>query len=194
MVNPLSDLPILGEPLIAEFANTLYRDSAIRLDVFERPDRIASWFKHAPCATDLDAPRRFTPDDAERLRHLRDAIRQMLSGSAERDLTGSLSIINGAARLGDQHRLLEWQPRRHRLAVVIDSSASPFETLLATIASRFVDMVAAHDIARIRVCDRLECNMYYYRNHHRRRYCNERCANADRQSRYNRRVAAARHN
>lgn len=184
---------MLGEPLIPEFANTLYIDSTIRFDVLERPDWTASWFKQAPCATDLAAPRRFTAAETERLRHLRDAIRHALSGNDEPKRDGSISLINRAAKLGHPHRLLQWRPG-HPLAVVVDSLASPFETLLATIAARFIDAVASHDVNRIRICDRPDCNMYYYQQHHRRRYCNERCANADRQARYNRRVAATRRN
>ncbi len=33
------------------------------------------------------------------------------------------------------------------------------------------------------VCDRPGCNLSYFRDHHRRRYCNLRCANTDRQYR-----------
>ena len=53
MSNRVPDLPILGEPLIAEFANTLYIDDTARLDVLDRPAWIAAWIRKAPCAADL---------------------------------------------------------------------------------------------------------------------------------------------
>ena len=39
MVNTIPDLPILGEPLISEFANTLYIDGNKRVDVL----RLLRW-------------------------------------------------------------------------------------------------------------------------------------------------------
>ena len=78
MSNRVPDLPILGEPLIAEFANTLYVDESTRLDVLDHPSWISAWLRQAPCAADLAHPARVRPEDAARLRALRDAIRGVL--------------------------------------------------------------------------------------------------------------------
>ena len=183
----IPDLPILGEPLIAEFANTLYIDHKERIDVLDHPAWIAAWLQQAPCAAALGAPRRFASAEGERLRLLRDAIRGLLLSKRGEESTVDVAVINDAARAGHSRRVLE-RRRRGGVGVVAESVARPFEVFLSAIATSVIDAVEYGDLDLIKVCSRPECNMFYFRNHHRRRYCNERCANADRQARYNRRL------
>ena len=183
MSNRVPDLPILGEPLIAEFANTQYVDGVTRLDVFERPSWIAAWFRHAPCAADLTLPGRLGPQDAARLRVLRDAARDLLE--CRRDChPADIDVINTAAHPAMSQRRLTSTAERD-LAVVTVIGSHGIESVLAVIALRVIDSVENGTFNLYRVCDRPGCNMFYFRDHHRRRYCNVRCANADRQARYN---------
>ena len=183
MSNRVPDLPILGEPLIAEFANTLYVDEATRLDVLDRPSWIAAWFRQAPCAADLTYPERLRSQDATRLKVLRDAVRGLLE--CRRDCRAAdIDAINTAARPGmSQHRLAS--SAAGELEVVTGIGSRGVDGVLAVIALRVIDAVENGTFDLNQVCDRPGCNLYYFRDHHRRRYCNNRCANADRQARYN---------
>ena len=97
MSNRVPDLPILGEPLIAEFANTLYVDGTTRLDVLDHPSWIAAWLRQAPCAAGLARLDRLRTEDAARLRVLRDAVRGLLKHP--RDVRAvDIEVINQAAR------------------------------------------------------------------------------------------------
>ena len=181
------ELPILGEPLIPEFANTLYRYEHTQFDVFDRPGWASAWMVTAPCAFERAAPRRVTARDLGRLRRLRDAIRVVLLCNHAHRRAGAIAVINEAARLTKPRRELVLL-RDGALAVNAGSSASRLDTFLASIAWQMFDTVEHGDLDLIKVCDRPGCNMFYFRDHHRRRYCNARCANADRQARYNKRL------
>ena len=181
------ELPILGEPLIPEFANTLYRGEDVQFDVFDRPSWASTWMGSAPCALQRAAPRRVTTNDLVRFRRLRDAVRVVLLGRRTDDRVGAIAVINLAARLATPQRELVLS-RGGKIAVKDGSNASRVDIFLASIARQVFDAVEHGDLELIRVCDRPGCNMFYFRDHHRRRYCNQRCANTDRQARYNRRL------
>ena len=187
MVNAFPDLPILGEPLIAEFANTLYIAGNERVDVLEHPRSVAAWLRQASCVVGLAAPRRIRNAEAEQLRRVRDAIRRLLLSTRGLTCIADVAVINDAADAAPSRRALAWR-RNGSLDVVTESAASPFETLLSAIATAVIDAVQHGTLALYKICSRPECHMFYYQDHHRRRYCNERCANADRQARYNRRL------
>ena len=181
------ELPILGEPLIPEFANTLYRDEHAQFEVFDHPTWAAAWMVSAPCASERAAPRRLRMNDMVQLRSLRDAIRLVLLRDRVRDQAGAVAVINEAARLATPRRELVLVGRGE-LAVKAESSASRLEAFLALIAWQVFDATENGDLKLITLCSRPGCNMFYFRNHHRRRFCNQRCANTDRQARYNRRL------
>jgi predicted RNA-binding Zn ribbon-like protein len=189
--NLIPDLPILGEPLIPEFANTLYIDRSTRLDVLDRPAWISAWLRQAPCAADLAAPHRIRTDDAERLRVLRDAVRGLLTRTSNGDNNLDVQAINEAAGSADSRRLLVVTPAGD-LGVVSNTRARGIDRLLSVIALRVVDAVDCGQFGLNQVCSRPGCSLFYFRDHHRRRYCNSRCANADRQARYNNRLDARR--
>jgi len=185
--NRVPDLPILGEPLLAEFANTLYVDGTTRLDVLDRPAWIAAWLRQAPCAADLDHLNRLRTDDAAQLRVLRDAVRGLLEH--RRDVRAAdIEAINAAARPDMSPRRLA-SNAAGELEVVSCARPGGIDGVLSAIALSVLDAVENGTFDLHQVCDRAGCNLYYFRDHHRRRYCNSRCASADRQARYNARRA-----
>lgn len=183
------DLPILGEPLIPEFANTLYNGRSTRLDVLDRPAWIYAWFQQAPCAADLPALRRVRTEDSDRLRVLRDAVRSLLMRSSEMDNNLAVQVINNAAGLAASRRLLV-VTAGSELGVVNSFQETGIDRLLSIVALHVIDAVDRGQFGLNQVCGRPGCDLFYFRDHHRRRYCNSRCANADRQARYNTRLEA----
>lgn len=188
MSNPIPDLPILGEPLIAEFANTLYVDRSQRLDVLDHPAWISAWLQQAPCAAGLGAPRRVSAEDAARLLVLRDALRTLLTRRSDTGCTAEIAIINEAAQ-STARRVLT-VTAAGELAVADGARPSGIDVVLSAIAGQVIDAVASETLLLNQTCSRPDCNLFYFRDHHRRRYCNMRCANADRQARYHTRLAA----
>ncbi len=184
----IPDLPILGEPLIPEFANTLYVDGPTRLDVLDHPAWINAWLRQAPCAAELAGPQRIRIEDAARLRVLRDALRGLLPRTGS-DRTSDVETINEAAGLAVGRRQLV-VAEDGELDVVNNVVATGMDRLLSNIALRVTESVDAGQFGLNQVCTRPGCNLFYFRDHHRRRYCNSRCANAHRQARYNTRLEA----
>ena len=183
MSNRIPDLPILGEPLIAEFANTLYVDATSRLDVLDKPAWIEAWLQQAPCAANLTEPGRIRTEDAEQLRALRDAVRGLLTnrrGSRPVDI----EVVNATARSAISQHLLA-SGESGELHVVSDDRSLGISRLLWAIAVGVIDAVENGTFDLNQTCSRPGCNLFYFRDHHRRRYCNPRCAGTDRQARYN---------
>ena len=186
MSTRIPELPILGEPLIPEFANTLYVDGPTRLDVLDRPAWINAWLRQAPCAAGLAGPRRVRIEHAARLRVLRDALRGLLTRTRS-DHTSDVEAINEAAGLAVGRRQLVLAADGE-LEAVNNTAATGIDRLLSDIALRVIEAVHAGQFGLTEVCTRPGCSLFYFRDHHRRRYCNTRCANADRQARYNTRL------
>ena len=188
MRTQIPDLPILGEPLIPEFANTLYNDGPTRLDVLDHPTWINAWLRQAPCAAELAGPQRIRIEDAARLRVLRDALRGLLTRTTS-DHTSDVKAINEAAGLAVGRRQLV-VAADGELDVVNYTAATGIDRLLSDIALRVIEAVDTGQFVLTQMCTRPGCSLFYLRDHHRRRYCNTRCANADRQGRYNTRLEA----
>ena len=187
MRDRVPELPILGQPLIPEFANTLYIDRSQRLDVLEHPAWISSWLRQAPCAAGLGAPRRIRAEDAERLRLLRDALRKLLTQRCGTGFNAEIGIINEAAHSTARRRLLT-VTTAGELAVADSTRSIGIDHLLSAIAAQVIDAVDRGTFSLNQVCSRPDCNLFFFRDHHRRRYCNPGCANADRQARYHARL------
>lgn len=185
--NVVPQLPILGEPMIPEFANTLYVDQTSWFDVFSRARWAAAWMVTAPCGVENAAPGRVTTSDLVRLRELRDAVRVVLLRDVPVDRAAATTVINRTARLATTYKELVVR-RDGALAVAVESGSSRLDLFLASIAAQMIDIVDRGDLELIRVCGRPACNMFFFRDHPRRTYCNEGCANADRQARYNQRL------
>lgn len=77
------EYPVLGEPVVIEFANTLYRDGSTTTDYIETPTLAAGWFAESPTACLSDRPSRLSRPMIERLRHLRDAVHFLISASID---------------------------------------------------------------------------------------------------------------
>ncbi|MEP7114124.1 MAG: ABATE domain-containing protein [Ilumatobacteraceae bacterium] len=192
MGNRIPAMPLLGEPLLVELANTLYVDQSATIDFFAHRAWIAAWFVQASSARELVVPARITEAQADELRHLRDAVRTVFT-TVERNggqvPSGAVDAINDLVRRSSASVVIDWR-RGDRPRAVVDTPGGAFGVLLATLAARCVAFVTGPDLTHVQRCSRPECHMLFFQQHHRRRYCNPRCANADRQSRYYQRVTA----
>jgi CGNR zinc finger len=101
--------------------------------------------------------------------------------------TLAIDIINGAAYSTAQRLLTV--TTAGELAVADSACPSGIDRVLSAIASQVIDAVDRGTLLLNQICSRPDCDLFYFRDHHRRRYCNVRCANADRQARYHTRLA-----
>jgi predicted RNA-binding Zn ribbon-like protein len=188
-VNESIDFPILGEPFLVEFINTLYVDGNCVVDFLAEVDRAEGWL--AAMRVHLGARIVLDEADTAALRRLRDAIRLLTTTprSASRLGRAAVGEINRAAASLPRTPQLAWN--RNELVIQPLPQPCSVEALLATLAADAVDVITGSVPGAIVLCGRPGCNMRYFRDHHRRRYCNVRCASADRQSRYYRRITAA---
>lgn len=180
----MPDLPVLGEPLAIELANTVVAGG---VDVLDSP---AAW---------VDAHRDVLPAGAgadppalDALRRLRDAVRELLHAAiAEREPEpAALRHVNAVSAAATTRRALEWDDRGPR---AVDQTDHAADATLAAIARSVVDVIGGPDRARLRRCERHDCVLLFVATHPRRKWCSPGiCGNRERVARhYARRRAAA---
>ena len=178
------DYPVLGEPVVIEFANTLYRYQDQTIDFLESPALIVGWFAASPTATVLTRPATFSQPMVDRLGALRDAVHAVIAALIDGASPGrgALTIINEHAVAGARRASLGWteagpQRREH-------TTASGMNALLGRLALDCIELVTGPHATAVRRCDAADCPMFFVKDHSRRRWCHNGCGHRDRQSRY----------
>lgn len=174
------DLPLLGEPLPVELANTRYGDSDGFFD-FLGSDELAQLWLTASGACDASAAVSF-----DALRSLRDCLHRLLCASVAGQAPDPADVeaLNEAAAQGRARPTLVWAPEPQQVWV---RTGSPTEVLLARLSAEAIAFLAGPERARLRVCAALDCTLFYVQDHHRRRFCHPSCSHRMRQAAYYRR-------
>jgi predicted RNA-binding Zn ribbon-like protein len=182
------DLPLIGEPLAVELANSLYGAGDDRIDFLATPRLITMWFARAGGAPRL--PARLTRRDGDRLRDLRDATHTLIGQVVDRVPLSARAVdaLNRHAARG---------PRALRLDAVggevrIGSSGTGrgIDAVLGLLAHEAITLLGGPDAARLRRCDHPDCTMAFVQRHRRRRWCHPSCGHRTRQASYYRRRSA----
>lgn len=178
--------PLLGEPVVVEFINTFYVDPDGVTDFLATVDLARGWFRVLePSILDDVA----TIDDIalSRIVELRSAIRTLFAARPTTGFAAAAKIIESAvnARPGQIHLTRDdngaIESRRiHDVALWADAAGR--------LAHDAISIAATPTNGLVLVCDRPACNMRYFQQHRRRRYCNPACANSDRQRRFQQRT------
>jgi len=168
------DLPILGEPLAIEFANTQYGEGADRWDILERPEDAGRWAKYTLAA--------LAPSDLGTLmglRDLRDDIHRLILAHSEgRPLcVSTVARINAHTATACAH-----------LRLVIDPHGQPASQVVfrgglgAQLATSCIEVLTGpNPVLR---CQGPGCTLFFVQTHRRRRFCHESCSHRARQRRY----------
>lgn len=190
MIVPI-DYPLLGEPLLIELVNTVYTDRNGTFDYLGDITLAQGWL--TAINDRLGAPITLEVAGTTMLKHLRDATRLLTTTSSPapnpKRFADAIADINRAAALSPAAPQLQWNRNKPTLAPT--ARPNSLESLLSTLACDVIAVIAGNRAGAIETCSRPDCNMRFLRQHHRRRYCNERCASTDRQSRYYKRTAVA---
>jgi predicted RNA-binding Zn ribbon-like protein len=185
------DLPLIGEPLPVEFANSLYLTHDGSIDFLATPSLIRMWFDTAD--VDVVLPVRVRRADAEAIGELRDGVRSLLRSLAvgATPADHAIAVINRCAADAPSSLRLRCDDGGHftvtnvRRAVAIDA-------VLGQIASETMTLVAGPSRFGLRQCSGPGCAMLFVQTHHKRRWCHESCGHRARQAAYYRRHKARR--
>lgn len=174
------ELPILGtEPLVVEFANTLYGDA----DYLGTAELAALWFTTAGAH-----PLR----DTTAARTLRDSIHSLFTAvvTATAPPVTAIVHVNAAAARAPTSPQLVWQSTG---ALTADNRgiATGDAALLGGLATAGIELLTDGRARLLRRCEGPDCCLFFVQHHPRRRYCHESCAHRDRQARYYRRRTAS---
>lgn len=172
------DLPILGEPISVELANTWYGAGADAVDFLSVPAVAATWVARVTGAVPVD--------DVSQLRALRDAVRTLLLASAAGQSLPrrAIAIVNQHAASGRMTPCLRLDADGAPETVVAHSGRGAVRARLAV--SCMEVLTGPHPVAR---CAGEGCGLFFVQQHGRRRFCHDGCSHRLRQQRYRGRVA-----
>jgi predicted RNA-binding Zn ribbon-like protein len=182
------DLPLIGEPLAVELANTLYGDGRDRIDFLATPRLITRWFTHAEAAPRL--PARLARHDVELLRDLRDATHTLIGRTVDRlpPPPAAVEALNRHAARAP--RTLRLDLAGGGLRIGSSSTVRGIDAVLGLLAHEAITLLGGPDAARLRRCDHPDCTMAFVQQHRRRRWCHPSCGHRTRQASYYRRKSA----
>jgi predicted RNA-binding Zn ribbon-like protein len=179
-------LPILGEPLPIELANTTYRTDGTMIDFLATREMVDAWFAHAPAAATIALPDPLTDTVVTDLRELRDAIHALCAHVTSGECMAPaefVNVLNRTAANATSHLRLDWVHDRSPTAT-LTHRGSPADVFLAQLASEAITFFVGPDRVLIRTCATPSCELFFVQRHHRRRFCSEPCSQRTRQSRY----------
>jgi predicted RNA-binding Zn ribbon-like protein len=175
--------PVRDEPISIELHNTLYAVDGEVVDGLCDERSATAWL--AAIADRLPNAGRGRPPSAERLRALRQAVRELLRASVDGATppASAVEVVNrhsaGVPRARhltwrDGAPVAEWQPVR----------ALRSDIVLAHLAGDAIDLVTSPGRGQIRACDAPGCVLAFVRHRTRREWCSVACGNRARQARH----------
>ncbi len=179
------EYPLLGEPPVVEFVNTLYVVPDAITDFLGTVDLARGWFSAVVPAILTDVDRIDEPSRLEFVR-LRDAIRSVLDATERTDLDSPVGVLESAVNASPGRLTLVRDDQGRLVRRTIHDAANPAGAA-ALLADATITVATTHGSGRVLICDRPACNMRFFQQHRRRRYCNPACANSDRQTRFQQR-------
>lgn len=181
----LENLPILGEPFVVEFANSLYRlGDGSSIDFLGSAELVEAWFGSVLSVSGETMDSGSAAIYTSELRELRGVVIDLLEAVvAKRAIVGSeISALNAYAARASARLELSWNGDQRSAALVYSGSTT--DILLAQIAGDAISFLATEQPASLRRCERPDCFMLFVQQHRKRRFCSESCSHRTRQARY----------
>jgi predicted RNA-binding Zn ribbon-like protein len=179
------EYPLLGEPPVIEFVNTLYDGPDGEVDFLGSVELARGWFS-AVTPTVLSSVDLLDERARRDLVRLRSAIRTVFDAVPVDALDEAVELLESTVNASPGRVRLTVTDHGRLVARTAHDTARPAGTA-ALLAHGAVTIAAEPSSGRVLVCDRPACHMRYLQQHRRRRYCNPACANADRQARFQQR-------
>lgn len=182
----IDSLPLLGEPLAVELANTLYESPDETIDFLATSEWIVAWFDRAVATSPARLPRRLDRSQVDAVRAVRNAVHMALTAVSNPGLPApveAVSTLNRYCGAVPCRYQLTWPQDRPPTAHVTPSGRG-FDAAIAFVSIECVAFIAGADLANVRRCDGPGCPMFFVQRHHKRRFCHDGCAHRARQARY----------
>ncbi len=181
-------MPLLGEPLAVELANTAYQRPGSPFDFLATSEGIVHWFDKVALESPAALPRHLSGDRCELIRSLRDAVRSVLEAKT-RGVVLPRAPLTTLSRFLDSstYRVqLEWPDLQRPIQPTLSTLpiGRGFDAAFAFLALECASFVASSDFNLVLRCDGPDCPMFFVQHHHKRRFCHDGCAHRARQNRY----------
>jgi predicted RNA-binding Zn ribbon-like protein len=178
-------LPILGEPLAVEFANTLYRRPGAEFDFLGTGAWIVAWFDYADTASLGRIPRHVNVTQTQSIQAIRNAVHTLFNAATGNQPPSATAIttLNTAAGQVPCRVRLEWTTGAAPVARTTPAGRG-VDGIVTALAIECITFIASPSMALVRRCEGPGCPMFFVQQHHKRRFCYDGCAHRARQSRY----------
>ncbi len=183
------------EPSPVRLMNTIWADSTGIRDDLATPADLRAWL--AAVGVTKTSPT-VTPEDLERARSLRDAMRRLaahatsdtrvLAASAMTDLDQAIAAVNTVAAVRPSPRLTLSDGQ----LALADLKPVSAQAGLAHVANQAIELFSDPSNSGLGACHAPGCVLYFVRTHPRREWCSDACGNRARAARHYKRVRAAR--
>ncbi|WP_167044543.1 CGNR zinc finger domain-containing protein [Salinibacterium sp. ZJ454] len=172
--------PILGEGLALDLMNTYHAVRGKPAEGLGSPDDATAWVQQlaerlaragAPAATAAH----LADVDLDTLLTLRDAVRGIAGAlvSAEVPDQHDVDAVNQAAARSPRWASLAWA--HDGAASAVQTAAPPVDQVLGTLAADAINLFTGTDAARLRLCERPGCVLFFLKDHPRREWCTPAC-------------------
>lgn len=167
----MAHLPILGEPLAIELANTVVVAEDCQLDLLQSPGDVEAWIR----AHRDELPERALedPPSLKALRRLRDAVRELLHAALEERAPAAeaLRCVNAASAEFAPRPLLEWHDNGPPRTVDAMAPERASRATLGIVGRSAVEILGGPDRGRLRRCEGPGCVLLFVATNPRRRWC-----------------------
>lgn len=190
-----AQLPLVGEPLAVDLANTLeIHEGADTVDFLLSTSGLSDWLELESGRLEGWAP--VTEGELSETRELRAAIRELfealVSGSVPPEPPeDGVRRINAASARAPYHPELDCSGSQLRVRTRGGDAASSASSL-AAVARSAIEIAGGHVRGALRVCEAPGCPRLFFATRPQRRWCSEACGNRTRVARHYRRHRASR--
>lgn len=190
-----AQLPLVGEPLAVDLANTLeIYEAGDAVDFLLSTSGLSGWLELE--SGRLEGWAHVTEGELSETRELRAAIRglfeALVSGSVPSEPPeDGVRRINAASARAPTHLELDCSGAQLRVRTRGDDDASP-ASALAAVARSAIEIAGGHVRGALRVCEAPGCPRLFLATRPQRRWCSEACGNRTRVARHYRRHRASR--
>jgi predicted RNA-binding Zn ribbon-like protein len=177
--------PLLDEPFVVEFANTLYQSETETIDFLATRMLIEAWFQFCVHAARFDKPR-LSNASLQTVRDLRNCVHTICAHIVDNkpeNVSDAVATLNRIATVATKHTKLRWSG--HQTSTInYEWAGKPEQIFLARLADEAITFFASDTSKLIKRCATPVCNLLFVQEHHRRNFCTELCSQRTRQHRY----------
>jgi len=191
--------PVIGERLSLDLMNTAYSTRGKPMEGLETPDHATSWVQQladrlADAGAQSAADARFGEEELADLLALRSAMRALADAVVDGATPDAhdVELVNRQAALAPRWPSMLWVGATSATKAT-QSGGAPVDQVLSTLADDAVNLFTGDDAARLRMCERPGCDLFFLKDHPRREWCTPACGARVRAARsYQKRIQRAR--